>query len=138
LLYHIPKLLFVVMAMYMLRVDPWESDFWIDGEKGIDPNYGFGTWESESEYWLEDTQQYRMVHKIGHGASATVWFARTGNPSRILAIKRFENSERLEVRLRVRNEAQILDTVRHGVRMSIGHGWLRPSPIKRHFLEELH
>ena len=99
-----------------------KSAFWDQLEAAYDEGHpeGMDRLTPGREFWLTDNMEYDVKEVKGNGAFATVYRAEQRPSGRLLAIKRFTQADRLEVRTGVRDEAKILDLMRHGVSVLIG------------------
>lgn len=100
-----------------------KSPFWVEKEEAYDLEYGAGSsaLTPGRNFWLKDDWNYDVIENVGRGAFASVWRARERVTGRILAIKRFESAERIDIRSEVRNESRILDVSREGVSLPVNH-----------------
>lgn len=96
----------------MLSSDP-KNAFWEAGEKDYESRRQ--SRPATSRFWLSDEMNYIVLDVIGRGAFASVWRAKERESGKLLAVKRFERADTLRIRREVRDEAQILDTIRDGV-----------------------
>src|SRR5213080_2220316 len=80
---------------------PYEGPFWMAAEAQYQRKYG------SSQFWFTDKMQFDLEGLKDSGEFASVFRAKETKTGRVLAVKRFEKGDMLQIRLRVRYEFDI-------------------------------
>lgn len=104
----------------MFSSDISKSPFWVEWEKRYEARHRPGgiPVTAGHEFWLKDNMRYKVLSAKDFGAFASVWKGRSTSTGRLLALKRYQNSQIPSIKEQVLREVHILDTVRKCVSMS--------------------
>lgn len=106
----------------MFSSDINKSPFWVECEERYDARHRPGGHVTAGhDFWLRDDMDYKVLSPKDLGAFASVWKGRSTSTGRLLALKRYQNSERARIKEQVLREVHILDMVRKCVSMSTRH-----------------